>query len=59
MPSLASCFMTMRSGFGVILGKGVKGFQHGDFCAKTAKGLRHFHADGAAANDNEVSGQFF
>ena len=42
--------------FGIVLAEGTGRFQHGHVGAEPAMGLRHFHADGAATDDDEMAG---
>jgi hypothetical protein len=45
-----------RGGLGVVLAQRLGAFEHRDLRAEAAMGLRHFHADGTAADDDQVSG---
>jgi hypothetical protein len=45
-----------RGGLRVVLAQRLGAFEHRDLRAEAAMGLRHFHADGAAADDDQVPG---
>ena len=57
-PSRSSRSSTIAAHSGSSLASGCRRFQHGHLAADAAKGLRHFQADRAGANDNEMRGSF-
>ena len=51
---ITQVFKNNRSHFGVIFTKRFRPFNDSYAAAKAAMGLRHFHADGTAANNNQM-----